>query len=845
MREKRSISAHRSFQRYTVATAVRPIPLALPTPLLRLRTDEQLLGLFRLGREDAFRALHDRYHDRLLAYVRHMLRGHADAEDVVQDVFERAYGALRAGERDIAVRPWLYRVAHNRCIDYVRRAPTPPLQPDELLPGGIDPVAVAEQREDLRRLVADLHALPAPQRSALIIRELEGLSYAELATALEVTVPAVKSLLVRARSGLVEAAEARDTDCAVIRDELALAVDRAGRPPRLLRDHLRICSSCRAHRQALRHGHAQLASLLPAPSSLLLGGWLATLLGSGGSAGGAAAAGSSIAAGATKVLAVASASVAVAGGAAEVAPRPAEPARPRGDHDQDRGRRAARAPAHAHRRRPPRSTTARARAPGAGAASAERAGDRHHPGPRSGPGRVRAGRRRARDARARADGHPDADPDPHADRHPHARRHGDRRRRPPSRRLRRRLRPSRYRRPNLRRVSGEHDFDWLVIGSGFGGSVSALRLAEKGYRVAVLESGRRYEDEDFAETTWNARRYYWLPRLGLRGIFRMTLFKDVFVVSGCGVGGGSLGYANTLYRPRPGSAFYRDPQWGELEDWEAALGPHYDTAERMLGVTTYEGEGPADTLLRDLATEMGVPETYSTTRVGVFFGEPGETVADPYFGGEGPPRAGCIRCGACMVGCRHNAKNTLVKNYLWFAERKGVRVLPERTVAEIRPLGAPDGSGGYAVTSDRSGAWVRKDRQVLTAGGVVVAAGALGTNQLLQRCRLGGSLPRLSERIGHLVRTNSEAITAVTTKDDRHDFTKSIAITSSFYPDPDTHIENVTYGPGADSISFLFTILTAAGTSLHPPARSCSARRCATRSCSPARCGPAGGRGAR
>jgi len=369
----------------------------------------------------------------------------------------------------------------------------------------------------------------------------------------------------------------------------------------------------------------------------------------------------------------------------------------------------------------------------------------------------------------------------------------------------------------LRRVSGELDFDWIVIGSGFGGSVSALRLAEKGYRVAVLESGRRYEDEDFAKTTWNARRYYWLPRLGLRGIFRMTLFKDVFVVSGCGVGGGSLGYAQTLYRPRPGSAFYSDPQWAGLEEWESTLGGHYDTAERMLGVTTYEGEGPADRLLRELAEEMGVPETYSTTRVGVFFGEPGVTVPDPYFGGEGPPRAGCIRCGACMVGCRHNAKNTLVKNYLWFAERKGVQVLPERTVTEICPLGAPDGSDGYVVTSDRSGAWVRKDRSELTARGVVVAAGALGTNMLLQRCRLGGALPRLSERIGYLVRTNSEAITALTTKDDRHDFTRSVAITSSFYPDPDTHVENVTYGPGADSISLLFTILTAAGSQLTRP----------------------------
>ena len=309
-----------------MATAVRPVPLTLPSPLLRLRSDEQLLALFRSGREDAFRILHDRYHDRLLAYVRHMLRGNSEAEDIVQDVFLRAYGALRTGEREITVRPWLYRVAHNRCIDYVRRAPATPLQPDELLPGGIDPVAAAEQREDLRRLVADLHALPDAQRSALIIRELEGLSYDDLATTLGVTVPAVKSLLVRARSGLAEAAEARDADCATIREQLALAVDRPGRPPRMLRDHLRGCSGCRAHRQALRHGHAQLASLLPGPSSLLLGGWIATLLGSGGGAGGAAVS-SGLTAGATKAIAVASASLAVAGGAAEVSHETHRPAR--------------------------------------------------------------------------------------------------------------------------------------------------------------------------------------------------------------------------------------------------------------------------------------------------------------------------------------------------------------------------------------------------------------------------------------------------------------------------------------------------------------------------------------
>ncbi len=308
-----------------------PTPRPLPTPLLRLRSDEQLLTLFRGGREDAFRALHDRYHERLLSYVRHMLRGSSEAEDVVQDVFLRAYGALRSGDRDIAVRPWLYRVAHNRCIDYVRRAPAPPLQPDELLPGGTDPVAEAERREDLQRLVADLHNLPEQQRSALIIRELEGLSYADLAATIGVTVPAVKSLLVRARSGLADAAEARETDCRQIREQLALAVDRPGRPPRLLRDHLRLCEDCRAHRQALKHGHVQLAGLLPGPSSLLLGGWLAAVLGGGSGASSAAGGSAALVAGATKTLAVASASVAVAGGAVEVEHRIAQPA-PRAEH---------------------------------------------------------------------------------------------------------------------------------------------------------------------------------------------------------------------------------------------------------------------------------------------------------------------------------------------------------------------------------------------------------------------------------------------------------------------------------------------------------------------------------
>ena len=360
------------------------------------------------------------------------------------------------------------------------------------------------------------------------------------------------------------------------------------------------------------------------------------------------------------------------------------------------------------------------------------------------------------------------------------------------------------------------DYDWIVIGSGFGGSVAALRLAEKGYRVAVLECGRRYRDQDYAKSAWNLRRYFWMPRLGLRGIFRMTAFKDVFIVSGSGVGGGSLGYANTLYRARP--AFFRDAQWADLGDWESGLEPHYETAERMLGVTTYEGTGPADELLRQYGEEIGVADTFKPTRVGAFFGEPGVEVDDPYFGGEGPRRSGCVRCGSCMIGCRFGSKNTLVKNYLWFAEKLGVEVLAERTVTDVRPLRAEDGGDGYAVTSRRSGAWLSRRRErTLTARGVVFAAGALGTNQLLADAKHRGSLPRISDRIGHVVRSNSESIQAVTAPNDDRDFARSVAITSSIYPDPDTHIEVVTYGHGGDLMSRLFTPATGPGTRVTRP----------------------------
>jgi cholesterol oxidase len=364
-------------------------------------------------------------------------------------------------------------------------------------------------------------------------------------------------------------------------------------------------------------------------------------------------------------------------------------------------------------------------------------------------------------------------------------------------------------------VRQDLDYDWLVVGSGFGGSVSSLRLAEKGYRVGLIESGRRVTDADMPRSTWDLRRYFWMPRLGLKGIFRLSLFRDVAVVSGAGVGGGSLGYANTLYRAP--ARFYADPQWAELGDWATALAPHYDTAERMLGVVTVEADDPADQLLREFGREIGADKTYAKTRVGVYFGTAGETVPDPFFDGAGPARTGCIACGRCMVGCPHNAKNTLPKNYLWLAERAGVVLTPERTVVDIKPLGAADGSDGYAVTTERTGAWFRRDRRTHTARGVVIAAGPLGTNKLLAQAKRSGSLPRISDRLGELVRTNSEAILAVTLPKGSEDMTKRVAISSSVYPDPDTHIETVTYGSAGDSMSALFTLLVGDGTKLTRP----------------------------
>ena len=361
----------------------------------------------------------------------------------------------------------------------------------------------------------------------------------------------------------------------------------------------------------------------------------------------------------------------------------------------------------------------------------------------------------------------------------------------------------------------QQEYDWIIIGSGFGGSVSALRLSQKGYKVAVIEAGHRYADDEYAKSTWDLKRYLWAPTLGLRGILELSPFNDIFIASGAAVGGGSAVYANTLYRAKP--AFFTNPQWAGLEDWSAVLRPHYETAERMLGVAIVPYPSGGQELLRAVGEHLGVADTFTRTPVGVFFGEPGREVADPYFGGEGPARTGCTRCGECMVGCRVGAKNTLLKNYLWFAEKEGATVIGDREVCDIRPLGAADGREGYEITTQAPGAWFAKDRRTFRARGVIVSAGALGTNRLLAKCKVKGSLPRLSDRLGELVRTNSESILAITLPDDSTQPWKDVAISASVHPDSDTHIEFCTYGRHGDFMALLMAPLTGNGTRFTRP----------------------------
>ena len=349
-----------------------------------------------------------------------------------------------------------------------------------------------------------------------------------------------------------------------------------------------------------------------------------------------------------------------------------------------------------------------------------------------------------------------------------------------------------------------NDYDVVVIGSGFGGSVAALRLTEKGYRVAVLEAGRRFSDDEFAKTSWDLRRFLWAPQLGCYGIQRIHLLRNVLILAGSGVGGGSLVYANTLYRPM--HAFYEDPQWSHIADWEQELAPHYDQASRMLGVVTNPTTTPSDAVIKRVADDMGVGESYHPTPVGVYFGKPGEDNADPYFGGAGPDRTGCTECGACMTGCRVGAKNTLVKNYLYLAEANGAEVWPLTSVRRM----AKGADGRWRIGTRHTGAKFAKDARIFSADQVVVAAGTWGTQNLLHSCVERGDLPNMSAKLGELTRTNSEAIVGAQqpkARDDQ-DFSTGTAITSSFHPDSDTHIEPVRYGKGSNAMGLLQTIAT-------------------------------------
>ncbi|OBK19910.1 GMC oxidoreductase [Mycobacterium asiaticum] len=353
------------------------------------------------------------------------------------------------------------------------------------------------------------------------------------------------------------------------------------------------------------------------------------------------------------------------------------------------------------------------------------------------------------------------------------------------------------------------DYDVLIIGSGFGGSVSALRLTEKGYRVGVLEAGKRYADDDFAKTSWELRKFLWAPRLGCYGIQRIHPLKNVMILAGAGVGGGSLNYANTLYIPN--DPFFNDPQWRDITDWRSELMPHYEQAQRMLGVVYNPTFTDADRIVKEVADEMGCGDTFVPTPVGVFFGPngtktPGEKVPDPYFGGAGPERTGCLECGCCMTGCRFGAKNTLLKNYLYLAEAGGAEVIPMTTVKNFEQRS----DGVWEVQTVRTGSWLRRDRRTFTANHLILAAGTWGTQHLLFNMRDKGKLPRLSNRLGVLTRTNSESIVGAARLkvSPDLDLTHGVAITSSIHPTSDTHVEPVRYGKGSNAMGLLQTLMT-------------------------------------
>ena len=346
------------------------------------------------------------------------------------------------------------------------------------------------------------------------------------------------------------------------------------------------------------------------------------------------------------------------------------------------------------------------------------------------------------------------------------------------------------------------DFDVVVIGSGFGGSVAALRLTEKNYKVAILEAGKRFNDKDFPKTSWRLRKFLFMPRLGLNGIQRIHVLPDVLVLAGAGVGGGSLVYANTLYKPP--ASYFEDKQWRDITNWDQELSPWYDQASRMLGVAQFPYFSASDKAMKQVADQMGVGQTFKLAPLGVYFGDGvGVKSKDPFFGGVGPDRSGCLQCGACMTGCQHNAKNTLPKNYLGLAESAGAMVFPEHTVTKVEQLA----DGSWVVTARKSSAWFGKKRR-FTAANVVIAAGTYNTQKLLHKMKTTGVLPKISDYLGKLSRTNSEALTGSIMPKGGTDFSKGSAITSSFFPDDHTHVEPVRYGKGSNFMGLLQTVMT-------------------------------------
>ena len=336
-------------------------------------------------------------------------------------------------------------------------------------------------------------------------------------------------------------------------------------------------------------------------------------------------------------------------------------------------------------------------------------------------------------------------------------------------------------------------FDYLVIGSGFGGSVSAMRLAEKGYSVLVIEKGKRWQANDFPKTNWNVRKYLWLPLIKCFGFQKLTFFKEVFIISGVGVGGGSLVYANTHMMPK--DSFYENPIWSHFKDWKSALNPFYEKARFMLGSEKFTKEYEEDNILKSVADEMGQGASYDRVDyVGVYLGD-SKKEKDPYFKGLGPLRKGCIECAGCMVGCRHNAKNTLDKNYLWFAENMfGAKVLAETLVTKIELA-----NNEYHIHTEQSTSWFGKKKQTFITYGLVVSGGVLGTmNLLLRQKHVYKTLPDLSDQLGQNILTNSEMLSGVVSADRK--LNHGVAISSIFNPDEDTHIELCKFPNGSGAM---------------------------------------------